>query len=97
MKRHAKPTQFLLRLFLVAAIIFLSSASMFSRFLAATSLFGPFTCDALSDATVGYDTSDKSAVGYDAGSVLTTGNNHDRTTRGRVSRGQFAGYNSSAR
>lgn len=88
MKRHAKPTQFLPRLFLVATILFLSSASM-SRLWAANSPFSTFTYDELSEATVAYDSSDKSAVDYDAGSVLTTGKKDDGTTGRRVSFAQF--------
>lgn len=64
MKRHAKPIQFLLRLFLVATVIFLSSASFFSRLWAATLPFGTFTYDGPSETTVAYDSGNKSAVDF---------------------------------
>ncbi len=91
MKRHAKPTQFLLRLFLVATIIFLSSASI-SRLWAVNLPFSTFTYDGLSEATVAYDNSEESAAGYDAASVLTTGEKDDGTTGGRVSFARFAEF-----
>jgi hypothetical protein len=91
-KQHVKPTQFLLRLFLVAAIIFLSGASMFSRIWAAALPFGTFAYDAQNQTTVAYDGSRKSPVSYDSVSVLVEGEEKSETARSGVLLAKFAGF-----
>lgn len=92
MKLHAKPTQFLLRLLLVAAMIFLSFVSTFSRLWAATSPFDTFAYDGTSDAIIAYDGGSESGVCYDVASVLSSREKKNGATWNRVFFTHFAKF-----
>ena len=93
MKRHAKPTQFLLRLLLVAAMIFLSIVSTFSRLWAATSPFNTFAYDGTSEAIwLPMTVAANPAFVGDAASVLSSREKKNGVTGNRVSFAQFAEF-----
>jgi hypothetical protein len=90
MKRYTKLAQFLLRLFLVAVIAFLSNASMFSRLWAATIPFVAY--DGQNQTRIAYDGDSLSPFTYDPAAVPITDSQENRTVETSGLFGEFTEF-----